>query len=79
MGEAAIPIIQGLLTSAAVSTIFAPDIPKSPPLPGAEPEIEMPMVDDDAAQKARRKSRTRQRQRHGRASTIFTEGQGLGG
>ena len=39
----------------------------------------MPIPDDQDVQKRRRRSYAQQRTRTGRASTIFTEGEGLGG
>lgn len=47
--------------------------------PAVEPERKMPMPDDEAVKKARRRSIAAQRARTGRASTIFTDQEGLGG
>jgi hypothetical protein len=63
----------------AVTSIFTgpdePNIPKPPELP--EPAV-MPTPDDAAVNRARQRSIESQRQRRGRASTIFTD-DGLGG
>ena len=45
----------------------------------AEPERAMPIPDDEEVKKRRRRSVAQQRTRSGRASTIFTEQEGLGG
>jgi len=39
----------------------------------------MPIADDEEVRKRKRRSYAQQRTRTGRASTIFTEGEGLGG
>jgi len=51
-----------------------------PPMPAVEPVPVMPLPDDEAVMKAKRKSQAGQAARKGRVSTIFTaEGTGLGG
>jgi hypothetical protein len=51
------------------------------PLAVSAPEEKpvMPIPDDEATKRKRRRSVAEQRTRSGRASTIFTEGYGLGG
>jgi len=41
--------------------------------------IVLPIADDEQVRRSRRRSQARQRSRRGRASTIFTQGEGLGG
>lgn len=49
------------------------------PLPKVEPTPEMPTPDDAAVKAEKRKSIAKQRARRGRASTIFSEDEPLGG
>ena len=64
--------LQRAAAAAAAAVAPAPVIP-------VEPEKKMPMPDDEEVKKARRRSIAAQRARTGRASTIFTEMEGLGG
>lgn len=44
-----------------------------------QPPPVMPLPDDEAAQDAKKRSVSGQRRRRGRMSTVFSEGEGLGG
>jgi hypothetical protein len=52
------------------------ETPEFPAAPNVEPPKVMPEPDDAKRQQARRQSLSRQSQRQGRASTIFTSGLG---
>jgi hypothetical protein len=53
--------------------------PAQSPAAAAEPPAPMPIADDEEVRKRRRRSIAQQSLRSGRASTIFSEGEGLGG
>lgn len=63
--------------SGIVKSIFG--IKNPPPAPAVEPPPAMPTPDELAVKNAQRRSVATQRARRGRLSTIFTEGDGLGG
>ena len=56
-----------------------PETIDKPLIPTLEEPPVMPIADDEEVRKRRRRSSAQQRARSGRASTIFTEGFGLGG
>jgi hypothetical protein len=56
-----------------------PEAMEKPLMPLSEKPAVMPIADDEAVRRRRRRSTAEQRARSGRASTIFTEGYGLGG
>ena len=65
--------------SALVSTLFsdgpsaAPEVAPAPAAPEVEPPPVMPIPDDEAATKARRRSIAKSMARRGRQSTILTD------
>lgn len=63
--------------SALVSTLFSGDRPSAAPEVAPAPEVEpppvMPIPDDEAATKARRRSIAKSMARRGRQSTILTD------
>lgn len=59
-----------------ITTLFGGDTPKAAPAPVVPAPTVMPEADDEAVRRARQRSIAAQRERSGRASTIFTDGQG---
>lgn len=66
------------IAKAVVSIFTGPETPKVPKAPEVKPPETMPIPDDAKVAQAQRRSILSQRNRSGRASTIFTE-DGLGG
>ena len=80
MGMSAIlPSIIGSAAGAVLSTMMADDAPTPAPTPQVEAPTPMPSPNDQERKAAQRRSIAMQRARQGRAATILTDDNKLGG
>lgn len=76
IGALASPITMGI---SLMKDMLTPNLPDAPDAPTVTRPKSMPTPDDEEVRRARRRSLTDQLQRRGRASTILTNDDALGG
>ena len=73
MGINPVKLLAGAATSLVSGVLGGLKPPKTPDAPVVEPPPVMPVPDDEAMKKARRRSITQQLSRRGRQSTILSD------
>lgn len=78
-GPAAIPAVGAIASAASTIGAFMMSQKGAPAMPAAEEPVAMPTPDDEAQKRARRRSVARSLANRGRASTMLTGEDTLGG